>query len=407
MRDFYALVIILIANIHCLSQDSIKIKIPLQYEVKGKQIINGIDTKIINSSQTVANNPLTHFAIYGGLKLKPNYRNKYTLDIGVYFEERNHSAGNNTLDHLVFFPKISFQIIDTIQLSDQEIKVYAKAGDLWDEDFTDLLRFHNIDFHGLISKIGYKNLWFSVYRIGDLSYNIGLGLNEVDKLQLSYEIPKLTSAISFTKNSLDLAPNIDYNFGLFVKMDLTETVHLKLQLEGRANSRIGRGLAIGTEYVFNSTIHKLKFRYQYYSKAYNQDYFSFEKVDYNTSFFNFTGTQLYPLKNYYRTINQWAFFTAFQNNNIHNFEIYYFSKNTIYKKLYYTSSIDVNLMHSSASNNFRLFPAYDIGFGLNFGNIISVELTATNKHMNLNKVYQGHSLSESPFMSITLLASNS
>lgn len=394
------------ASCNCLSQDSINVKVPFEYVVKGKQIINSRNSKIINSNQTVADNPLVHFAIYGGIILKPNYRKKYSVDIGIYFEERNHSAGNNTLDHLVFYPKLTFKITDTLQVFGKKLKIKAKAGDLWNEDFNDIVRFYNIDFNGLMSKVGYKKIWLSLYRIGDLSYNIGLGLNEVSKLELSYQNTRILTTIHFTRNSIDITPKNDNNYGLYLKAKITNIINFKFQLDGRSNTRIGKGVALGAQVVMKYEKQKFKIGYQHYSKDYNEGYFQSDKVDYNTNFLNFTGTQLYPLKNYFRPINQWALFTSFQGSHIHNLEIQYSIKNDLYKKLYYIANVDINLLHNSASNQLLLFPAYEIGFGLNFGELISLELSSTNKHMNLNRVYQGHSLSELPFMSVTLSMNN-
>lgn len=82
--------------------------------------------------------------------------------------------------------------------------------------------------------------------------------------------------------------------------------------------------------------------------------------------------------------------------DLHNLEVQYSIQKDLYKSLYATAAADINLIHVSLVDDFLLFPAYEIGVGLNLGNLINAELTATNKHMNLNTVHQGHSLSESP-----------
>ena len=397
------LYILLIISTHIEAQDTIRLDIPIKFEVKGKQILSDRDAQIINGfGQAIADNPLRHFAIYGGITFKPNYNKKYSIDLGIFFEERNHSAGNNTLDHLVFYPRITFHAIDTIQILNSKLKFVATAGDLWNEEFNDIIRVYNLDFHGMITKIGYKNIWLSLYRAGDLSYNVGLGLNELSKIEVAYQKKAYTIGLQYSRNSLDSEPVADSNFGVYNKLILNKESFLKLQVEARTNDRIGNSIALGTEYKTEIGIHKIKLRYQYYDDRFNENYFSFDKVDYNTNFLNFTGTQFYPLKNYYRPINQWAFFTAFQNSTIHNFELNYTVKKDIYKSLYFSGLMDVNLLHQSLLDQWLLFPAFDIGLGVTARNFISIEVSGTNKHMNLNTAYQGHSLSESPYFSITL-----
>jgi hypothetical protein len=407
MKKYWTYIIILSVSINCYAQDSIKIDLPFSYEIKGKQIFNGNDSEIVNSfGQTVQDNPLRHFAIYGAMKISPNFKKKYSADIGIYFEQRNHSAGNNTLNHLVFYPRITLRLIDTLSLSNIDLKFKAVAGDMWDEDYNDILRFYNIDFHGFYSKVGYKKLWLAFYKISDLSYNIGLGLPEVDKLELSYQSTKTKIALHLTRNTLGIAPRFDYNYGIYSDYRIGKNGIFKLQIENRTNSRIGTGISLGAEYELKFTDNEFEIRYQYYDDQYNQEYFSFEKVDYNTNFLNYTGTQVYPLKNYFRPINQWALFTSFQGSNIHNFQVRYSGKKHIYKSLYFKAECELNILRSSFSNKWWLFPAYDTGIEIDLANFISMDITTTNKHMNLSTVYQGHSLSKLPFMSITLSMKN-
>jgi len=403
MKIHYISILLVLVLTNVNAQDSITVKIPLEYEVKGKHILSDRQAQVVNGfGSTLADNPLRHFAVYGGITFKPNYKEKYVVDLGIFFEERNHSAGNNTLDHLVFYPRITFRAIDTFKILNHELNFFSTAGDLWDEDYNDILRIYNLDFHGMITKLGYKNIWLSLYRVSDLSYNVGLGLNELDKIELTYHRKFYTVALQFSRNSLDNNPFKDHNYGVYSKFIMDSKSSVQLQAEVRANDRIGNGLAIAAAYQAVIGIHKLKLRYQYYDSQYNEEYITFDKVDYNTNFLNYTGTQLYPLKNYFRPINQWAFLTAFQNSSIHNFEFNYLVKKGICKSVYMLGLLDINLLHSSFSDDWSLYPAYEFGLGVTAGDLISIEVSATNKHMNLNNAYQGHSLSERPYFSITL-----
>jgi len=399
----YIQAIVLLISIQGISQDSLNIQVPLSYEVKGRQILNGTDATLINKDlQKVSDNPLSHFAIYGGILLKPSVKDKYSVDLGIFFEERNHSAGNNTLAHLVFYPKITFNAIDTIRISQRELKFKAAAGDLWDEDYHDILRIYNLDFNGMYVKVGIDNIWLSLYRVADLSSNVGLGLTELDKLELSYQRNKILVGMQLSRNTLNFGPFLDYNLGLFSKYNFSSKSNVKIQFEQRSGSRIENAFAVGIAYSLTQKNQKLKMRYQFYSGAYNEGYFRPGQVSYNTSFFNFTGSQLYPLKNYYRPVNQWALYTSFAGRDLHNIEIVYELKKDIYRQVYFKGIGDFNMVLDGQSYDFDLFPAYEIGFGMSLGGLFSLELAATNKHMNLDTVYQGHYLSELPFLSITL-----
>ncbi len=382
------------------AQDSLGLSIPIKYELRGKHILNSTNAEIVRTNRIITDNPLKHFAIYGGISVNPNYKNKYSVELGLYAEERNHSGGNNTLSHIVFYPKITFGIIDTFSLFGLKLKTEHIGGDLWDEDFKDILRIYNLDFHGFISKFGYKDFWVSFYKISDLSYSVGLGLPEMEKISLELKKKKFFNSLSISRNTLDLFP-IDYNISNYFSYSFSNKSSIKGQFETRLSQDLETGYALGLQFNTSWRSQVLKMKYQYYSSSFNQGYANNTMIDYTTSFSDFTGTQLYPLKNFYRPINQWAFFTSLQGNNIHNIELSSKIEKPLGKSLNFVSDIDINIYHGSL-NGWIFNPAYSIGLGIDFGNLIDFEITATNKHMNLDSFYQGHYLSKDPYLSIEI-----
>lgn len=389
-------ILLLLPFSNLFAQDSLDFSIPIKYELRGKHVTNSHGAKTKRNLE-IPDNPIRHFAIYGGVSFKPSYKQKYAVELGLYAEERNHSGGS-TLNHIVFYPKLTFSIRDTFLIFDREFKTENIGGDLWDEDFKDILRIYNLDFHGFISRFGRNNVWFSFYKVADLSYNIGLGLPEMEKISLEYEKKNFFNSLSISINTLDFFPT-DYNLSNYFNYTFANKSSLTGQLETRLNKDLETGYAFGLQYDTKWRSQVLKIKYQYYSSSFNRGYTNGSQIDYSTSFSDFTGPQFYPLKNFYRPINQWALFTSLEGNNIHNVEFSSEFEKPMFGALNFIGDFDINLYHSSLGG-WSYNPAYSIGINFDFGNLIDFEITATNKHMNLDSFYQGHYLSEDPYVAI-------
>ncbi|MFT4661116.1 MAG: hypothetical protein ACI8XB_001387, partial [Patiriisocius sp.] len=73
---------------------------------------------------------------------------------------------------------------------------------------------------------------------------------------------------------------------------------------------------------------------KYYQAAFNDGY-GYGNVNFTDGGSSFVGEQLYPLKNYYRNVNQWAMLTQFQGTDVFNFEVVLKYQERIYRKLYW------------------------------------------------------------------------
>ncbi len=385
------------------AQDATDIDLGITYEMKGMHTLGvGYDkAKTINGNRPyVHNNPFMHFAIYGGLGVIPTYQDKYKVNLSLFFEERNHSGGSNVLKYWAIFPRITIDLVDTFHLFKQDLKTALIAGDLWNENFNDMLRIYNMDFHGYTARVGYKNFWLAVYGIGDLASNIGLGLHQMSKYGLEYNSDKIFNSLSFSINSIYQIPGPDRTISNYFSYKLSTNSSIEVQLDYRLNPNFTNGIAYGLGYQTQFKDHKVKARIRYYDKAYNAGHQFDQLIDYSNRAGGFTGDQLYPLKNYYRPINQWGLYTSYQGSNIYALEVCYDVRKTIYKKLKLISNFDINLLQVSKTDYFLVFPAYNTGLAYQFFDNFCFELTGTNKHMDLNNFYQGHTLSEQPFMAI-------
>jgi hypothetical protein len=136
---------------------------------------------------------------------------------------------------------------------------------------------------------------------------------------------------------------------------------------------------------------------KYYQAAFNDGY-GYGNVNFTDGGSSFVGEQLYPLKNYYRNVNQWAMLTQFQGTDVFNFEVVLKYQERIYRKLYWLFDADLNFI-PDVGVNVMINPNYNTGLKINFEKNFEFAITVTNKHMNLQSYYQSISASELPFLS--------
>ena len=391
----------------CLSftvfaQDSTLIQHNFDFEARAKHVIYGNNKEVINSRTypVVTDNPFSHMAVYAAVYYKPVYNRKYEFDLALFAEERSHSGGNNFYGNIRIFPKITIAANDTFNLGFGEVKLYGFAGDLWDVEYDDKLRIYNLDYNGLHFKLGIKNYWIGYSRIADLSYNTGLGLHEFEKLFIEYIADKVSVSTAIELNYRDNIPEKNYNWNTFFTYTLSAKEKIQTQLNFRFRDILGvLSPALFAGYKTEKENYTLTTNLRYYTARFNAGYKNENKIQYRgNSASPYVGRQLYPLKNYYRPLNQWAFFTELENMNILNLELILNYKKLIYKNIGFELDIDVNL--NLADNVFRIYPLYEAGLAFNALPFFKAKISGTNKHMNLDSFYQAFYISKIPLLSI-------
>ncbi len=390
-----------------MCQDSLKLESELSIEIRGQHVLKALSpapTECFNcGTRTVSDNPMHHFAIFSGLNYTGTLHEKHSFEIGLYAEERSFSGGNNTMTNLVFFPKMLISSWDTFTVSGKKMRYNAKAGDFWDEDFYDIIRFYNIDFHGLQAEIGTQKtkLQFSV--IGDLSQNIGFALHELYKFAFIHKTAKFKHVSSISVNELFDAPRgnhpdpRDVNIAHYSSMRLKNQSTVKGQIEIRNNSSNSGSLAAAIQYKTERNRLSMTHGIRYFQADFNQGYRSFfPRYRAGNSY---VGSQLYPLKNYYRPQNQWALYTNFQNADLLGYEFTLNWDKQLYKKLRFLSEVDFNLIYNLNNDDIRIYPLYNVGFQIDFVKRFSMFLTTTNKHQNLDTFFQTAYASKNPLLS--------
>ena len=392
-------------------QDSLLIETELSNECQGQHNLAAIakggigGIKQLNySNSTISDNPIFHFAIYNGTVLKTTLNKKYSIETGLFMEERSFSHGNNTLSNLIFFPKIKLGLIDTFKILKHNIHTSISAGDFWNEDFQDIIRFYNIDFQALEVNFGIKNWNFKTNVIGDLSRNIGFNLHEMYRFQLQHKFKKVTNSIALSINELFSSPSgyhpqeRDFNLTFYSKYHINPKSNFEAQADFRINKPDNVSKAIGVKYSYHSNKWlKLHSTIRYMDFEFNKGYANFKPNYRNGS--KFVGEQLYPLKNYYRPMNQWAFLTSHQYRDIINFELNANIKYPIYKKITFFADIDYNFICEPQLKKTYHYPLYNTGLNINFTKNFILTFSATNKQMNLDNFYQTFYISKVPLFS--------
>ena len=336
----------------------------------------------------------------------PNVLNdKYSVLTGLYLEERSYSGGNNTLDNLVVYPRIVLQVEDDLT-KNGNIGYWVKGGDLWNEDVGDILRLYNIDYQGIIAKVRFKNTHFGFMTIGDLSRNIGLDLHQLYKFTTEYRTDSYRQEISFTINELFTQPfnshpsATDFNVANYSRFKLNSTSYLEAQLDVRINPNIDPSLAAGIRYKYQENDLSLTSSLRYYADGFNLGY-SGRGPRYAGPGGSYLGEQLYPLRNFYRDMSQWALYTHSVRGDLWTFEVSGKWNKRIYKKLSLNCILDINYLHDVEDNSGQIFPIYDIGAQVDFLRVFKGGISVTNRHMELRNFYQTLAVSRAPFLSLS------
>jgi len=389
------------------SQDSIKLESVLSLDIKGQHNLSALATNFdcYNCARDRAlDNPLYHFAIYSGVSHKLKINDKYTIETGLFAEERSHSGGNNTLSNLIFYPKILLHVNDTITLADQKIGIRLKGGDFWDQDVGDILRFHNIDYHALQGVFLYREWSLHLFTIGDLSYNVGLDLEQIYRTSIGYEKRNFKTLLHATYNSLFIGDSRshvtvgDYNFSNYTKYKYNDRFSLEGQVSVRTNSVLNNSIGgvLKGSYKTPSLIFSAAARF--YQRNFNQGYNG--QVPRYTNGRNYIGAQLYPLKNYYRPFSQWAAYTHLREGDLVALELVMQWERNIFNKLFYFHDLDLNLIANISEDDLIVFPFYNVGVEYKFVNQFKGRISLTNKQMELFTFYQTFAATKIPLISL-------
>ncbi|MBK9687502.1 MAG: hypothetical protein IPO65_06950 [Saprospiraceae bacterium] len=282
-----------------------------------------------------------------------------------------------------------------------------KGGDLWNEDIGDMLRIYNVDYQGLISKLYINKFAFGFMSIGDLSRNVGLDLHQTYKFSTEYNSGILRTETSITINELVTHPNglhptkADVNIANYSAVTFSPYSKLEGQVDLRINNKLPGSFAGGLRFNYTRADIKLISSLRYYSQNFNLGY-NGDFPQYYWPNSTFVGPQLYPLKNFYRNLSQWALYTLSSTDDLLTFELTASWKKKLIHKLSGYVDLDLNYLYEINSRKSSVFPIYNLGFLYNFAPVFNAGISFTNKHMDLTKEYQTAAISKAPFLSLSV-----
>lgn len=390
------------------AQDSIRMDSEFTIQTKGQHNLAAFanDFSCLDCiSNRVQDNPIFHLAIFTGINHKLVMNDNFSLETGLFLEERSHSGGNNTLSNIVVFPKIILQVNDTIKIKGQKFGVFIRGGDFWDEDIGDFLRHYNIDYQAIIAELRFNKWALSFMTIGDLSVNIGLNLPQTYRGAIGYRTSQISNLSSITFNELTTGPGSlhptegDFNLSNYTKKIISKNLSLEGQADARINSEIGSSFAFGLKGNYKRKKFRLSSSLRYYSGDYNLGY-NGTQPNYQGLGETYVGRQLYPLKNYYRNYSQWAAYTHIGPSDLLAFVFTSNWDTKLYKKSGIFYDLDFNYIYDLSKNKDYVFPIYNFGIQVDFLSNFIGKLSLTNKHMELRNYYQTFAVSEKPFISL-------
>ncbi len=406
-KSILYLLITFLLNCHFVNaQDTLQIESQLSLNIKGQHNIAAFvnDNSCLNCFfGEILDNPIHHFAIYSGLIHDLKINNKYSIQTGIFAEERSHSGGNNTLSNLVFFPKIKIEALDTLQINQTKICSKIMGGDFWDEDLDDILRLYNIDYQALLASFTVNKWTLSFFTIGDLSKNIGLDLHQLWRTSVSYQESNFKNVLHFSYNELSTGRfkyhlvESDFNLSNYTNYEVNEKLEIQTQISLRLNPELSNAVALVLKGVYEDTNLSLTGSIKFFQANFNQGYYGRQP-----SFTNgreYIGEQLYPLKNFYRPYSQWAVYTHYSNKDLLAFEFTMDWRKKLSTKFYYFNDLDINVISDLGNNETQIFPFYNIGLECEFTKPLIGRISMTNKHMYLRDSYQTFTVSRKPYLS--------
>jgi hypothetical protein len=382
-------------------------------------------SRVFPQSNMVTDNPLFHGAFYSLIKSETSVHSKYKLDLDLLLEHRGMSYGLYDMNNVVIFPYYKFIIPENVNLLGDSLNILLHFGSFMQGKIHEGLKIYNIDYHGFICKLDWRRFFFQYYQIGDLSWGIGLRLEELYDYSIGYNIieeseRKLKFGLNLSINNyaaqnidsllfkhLDLAQN-DFrsyyysNYGIWGEYTFLNKAGIYFQYEIRNTPYINiaenSAILIGGNIKLNYsklcfTINpELRYYGWMYNFAHKDDSVSYRKkssgVDKYSS--NTVGRYLYPLMNYNNNFSQWAVYTDYQYQNIAGLEMRVNLKRQLYK------SIDVDLESESCTlikeYNYKgkktfTYLFYSAQLVYNAAGLFKIGIGISNKSMNLDKHY--------------------
>jgi hypothetical protein len=348
-------------------------------------------------------------------------------------EHRGMSYGLNDLNNIVIFPLYKFDFHESYFLLRDSLKISFQQGCFTNNKLHQGLKIYNIDTQGINLRFDWNNLTFQIHDVADLSYGIGLDLEELTDVSLLYKKifqkgKYLTLGINTSLNSY-LLPNLvnttvyhgieKYNnYGTFGDFTFSENSRIYFQYELRnapyVNIKENSGILVGGEFKKRYPKFEISFNpeIRYYGWMYNyghkNDSVNYRFSDKKTTFTNVSqlysstiGRYLYPLMNFNNQFSQWAVYTDYQYQNIAGIEVrakihWFFSEK--FSLIAEGESCTLIKEYQSEGKNTFTYLFYTNSLIYRIANKFTIRFEISNKAMNLDKHFQTFYMSKKPYI---------
>ena len=426
MKSLITLVTFIFYLSNISAQDSTQWNTTFDVEGSGLHLYSPFDSKDIRLNKKIfrkrrINNPFGHerfatdsphfhFATYTGLKFKTSFRKKYHLQTNFFIEDRGASYGNIDLQNVVSFPKISFLINDTLKLNGHHFKINVRLGHLLEHQVDNGLRIYNVDDQAVDYQISYKNFFYRYNQIGDLSFAIGLDLEEYYNYSIGYQNNQFKIAISRSWSEMTFSNQEEsyQTWNLFGNYFFKNKNELFFQIGNRYvngydfTKNVGLLLGANFHLIKNKTFEWNIFpKIRYYSANYNRGHYNplvILRQPNRNLYSNTVGRYLYPLRNYYYKFDQWAVFTEYQNENVLGLGLKSTLDWNIFRKFYIKTNFESLSIRSDQAFYHHIF--YEIDFCYSPIEGLEIGAKLTNKVFNLDAHYQTFYEMKNPVMGL-------
>jgi hypothetical protein len=407
---------------------------PYYYRVHNDIVSDIWGMPVLPKYNYVTDNPFYHSAFYSYIKSKTSFKKRYFLLLNLAVEHRGMSYGANDLSNIVVYPIYQFGFQESLRFLKDTLHISFKYGCYNNNKLEQGLKIYNLDTQGPNLEFNWNNFHFKYNEIGDLSFGIGLMLQELYDFSISYkDIFKngcffefgfnhsINSYSPFVRNFGDFNYALNYsNYGSFGEYIFSNKNRIYYQYEIRSAPYVSlaRNSAILLGAEFNKKFSKLQIslnpELRYYGSVYNFGHkddsvnyrFKEQTDESNIDLYSRTvGRYLYPLMNYNNQFSQWAVYTDYQLQNIAGFEL----RNRIYwafsKKIHFQSEIEsctlIKEFKREGNKCFTYF-FYVNSLIYNIDNIFNIKFQITNKAMNLDNHFQTFYMTKKPFIGLCI-----
>jgi hypothetical protein len=360
--------------------------------------------------------PFMHNALYFGIGLNVSYKDRYRLLFKSYFEQRSWSFGTYRHSGNSFYPRFELVVNDTIFFNKKALPIFFNVGDLYSESEYDFgIRAYNIDAQGIVSSVSYKKVEFKMLYIADMAASVGLNIDEYFRLKLLYKLRDnhgVSSEVGVSSDFIQIAnlpENEKFSYGVFYRTGVFRNLYFSFISDIVSTNDISSSdIALSAYLHYNASLGKsiiiLQPKFKYYGSSILESHYS-KYLDYPYRYRSSLsssnqGVFLYPLKNYFRPVSQWALYTEYRGlGDIYSFELLASWEWDIYKSLSHKLDVELINIHreTAVHGNSYTYLFYTSFLYIELFKDFDVGIYISNKQMNLDVQYQTFYQMKYPF----------